>query len=140
LLIFQIEEEKVMYHSIHSGSFNFQHCWNTLRFHRKWKQTVIEGIKKRKRKTVAQEASYAPDLIHLGDDNGSPSVIVDLERLIGKKAQKEREKPRRRQDQMSANLAEVINGMKEENKKSQDQRIEERQEYIRLTKEMLVFE
>jgi len=41
---------------------------------------------------------------------------------------------------MSANLAEVINGMKEENKKSQDQRIEERQEYIRLTKEMLVFE
>jgi hypothetical protein len=140
LVIFQIEEAKVMYHSIHGGSFNFQHCWNILRFHPKWKQTVSEGVKKRKRKTVAQESSYTPDSIHLGDDNGSPSVIVDLERPIGKKAQKERERTRRRQDQMSANLAEVINGMKEEKKKSHDQRIEERQEYIRLTKERLVFE
>jgi hypothetical protein len=37
-------------------------------------------------------------------------------------------------------LAEVVNDMKEEKKKSHDQRIEERQEYIRLTKERLVFE
>jgi hypothetical protein len=41
---------------------------------------------------------------------------------------------------MFANLAEVINDMKEEKKKSHDQRIEERQEYIHLTKERLVFE
>jgi hypothetical protein len=41
---------------------------------------------------------------------------------------------------MSVNLAELINGMKEEKKKSHDQRIEERQEHIRLTKERLVFE
>jgi hypothetical protein len=100
-----------------------------------WSKESKKGKEKQLHKKLLM-----PDLIHLGDDNGSPSVIVDLERLIGKKAQKEREKTRRRQDQMSANLAEVINGMKEENKKSQDQRIEERQEYIRLTKEMLVFE
>jgi hypothetical protein len=37
-------------------------------------------------------------------------------------------------------LVEVVNDMKEEKKKSHDQRIEERQEYIRLTKERLVFE
>jgi len=41
---------------------------------------------------------------------------------------------------MSANLAEVVNDIKEEKKKSRDQRIEERQEYIHLTKERLVFE
>jgi gamma-glutamylcysteine synthetase len=41
---------------------------------------------------------------------------------------------------MFANLAKVVNDMKEENKKSHDQRIEERQEYILLTKERLVFE
>jgi len=41
---------------------------------------------------------------------------------------------------MTTNLAEVVNDIKEEKKKSRDQRIEERQEYIRLTKERLVFE
>lgn len=41
---------------------------------------------------------------------------------------------------MSANLTKVVNDMKEEKKKSHDQRIEERQEYILLTKERLVFE
>jgi hypothetical protein len=41
---------------------------------------------------------------------------------------------------MSSNLVEVVNDMMEEKKKSHDQRIEERQEYIRLTKERLVFE
>jgi Na+-translocating ferredoxin:NAD+ oxidoreductase RnfC subunit len=56
-------------------------------------------------------------------------VIADLERPIGKKAQNEREKTQRRQDQMSANLVEVVNDMKEE-----------QQKYIRLTKERLLFE
>jgi hypothetical protein len=91
LLIFQIEEAKVMYHNIHGDSFNFEHCWNTLRFHPKWKRIVVEGVKKKKRKSLAQEPSYTLDSIHLWDANGSPSVVVDLERLIGKKAQKERE-------------------------------------------------
>jgi len=67
-------------------------------------------------------------------------VIADLERPIGKKAQNEREKTQRRQDQMSANLVEVVNDMKEEKKKYHDQRIEEQQKYIRLTKERLLFE
>jgi hypothetical protein len=49
----------------------------------------------------------------LGDDNGSPSVIVDYGEANWQEGQK-REKTRRRQDQMSVNLAEVINGMKEE--------------------------
>lgn len=41
---------------------------------------------------------------------------------------------------MSLNLKEVINDMKENVKKSQDKRMEERQEIIRLTKERLVFD
>jgi hypothetical protein len=45
----------VMYHSIHGGSFNFEYCWNTLRFHPKWKRIVVEGVKKKKRKSLAQE-------------------------------------------------------------------------------------
>jgi hypothetical protein len=129
-----------MYHSIHGGSFNFEHCWNTLRFHPKWKRTMSEGVKKKKRKSLVQEPSCTLDSVHLGDDNVSPSVVVNLERPIGNKAQKEREKTQKRQDHMSANLVEVVNDIKEEKKKSRDQRIEDRQEYIRLTKERLVFE
>jgi len=101
---------------------------------------MSEGVKKKKRKSLVQEPSCTSDSVHLGDDNGSPSVVVNLERPIGNKAQKEREKTRKRQDHMFANLAEVVNDIKEEKKKSRDQRIEERQEYIRLTKERLVFE
>jgi hypothetical protein len=101
---------------------------------------VRRSKKKRKRNSLVQEPFCTSDSVHLGDDNGSPSVVINLKRPIGNKAQKEREKTRKRQDHMSANLAEVINDIKEEKKKSRDQRIEERKEYIRLTKERLVFE
>ena len=50
-----------------------------------------------------------------------PPTIVDLERPIGKNAHNEREKMWKRQDNMSSNLAKVINNMKED-KKSQDMR------------------
>jgi hypothetical protein len=86
LLIFQIEEAKVMYHSIHSGSFNFEHCWNTLRFHPKWKRTMSEGVLKKK--SLVQEPSCTADSVHLRDDNVSPSVVVNLERPIGNNAKK----------------------------------------------------
>jgi hypothetical protein len=81
---------------MYDGSFNFEHCWNTLRFHPNWKRTVSKRVKKKKkerkkRKSLVQEPSCTLDSIHLGDDNGSPSMIVDLEKPFGKKAQKERE-------------------------------------------------
>ncbi|GLT72465.1 hypothetical protein SLA2020_443980 [Shorea laevis] len=139
----KIEQAKLLYHNNHGVTFNFEHCWNTLKCHPKWKQNVAEGNKKSKRKSLSQEPSAPPappDSIHLGEDNVSQSAFVDLERPIGKKAQKEREKTRRRQDHMSSNLAEVVNDIKEDKKKSHEQRMEERQEFIRLTKERLEME
>ncbi|GLT54271.1 hypothetical protein SLA2020_274830 [Shorea laevis] len=41
----KIEKAKLLYHNIHKASFNFKHCWNTLRCHPKWKQNVAKGIK-----------------------------------------------------------------------------------------------
>jgi len=35
-------------------------------------------------------------MIHLGEDNNDENVIVDLERPIGKKAERERERERER--------------------------------------------
>ncbi|GLT71777.1 hypothetical protein SLA2020_437730 [Shorea laevis] len=136
----KIEQAKLLYHNNHGVTFNFEHCWNTLKCHPKWKQNVAEGNKKSKRKSLSQEPSAPPESIHLGEDNVSQSAFVDLERPIGKKAQKEREKTRRRQDHMSSNLAEVVSEIKEDKKKSHEQRMEERQEFIRLTKERLEME
>jgi hypothetical protein len=51
-------------------------------------------------KPVLRKKSISPPqpVIHLGDDNDDENDIVDLERPIGKKAAKEREKKRKSKD------------------------------------------
>lgn len=65
--------------------------------------------------------------MHLGKDNMPLLAFVDSEIPIGKKAQKEK---KWRQDFMYLNLA-------EKNKESQNERREEQQDIIHLTKEKL---
>jgi hypothetical protein len=50
-------------------------------------------------KPVLRKKSISPSpqpVIHLGDDNDDENVTVDLERPIGKKAAKERERKKKR--------------------------------------------
>ncbi|XP_035540252.1 uncharacterized protein LOC118344230 [Juglans regia] len=67
------------------------------------------------------------------EDTISPSIDVNLERPIGKKA----EKKRKRQDNTSSNLADLVTKMREDKKRANAEKGEDRKELIRLTKERL---
>jgi hypothetical protein len=70
--------------------FQFEHCWNLLKMVPKWK--LLKIVLRRN----SIPTSYSPEaVIHLGEDNDDENVIVNLERPIGKKATKEREKKKK---------------------------------------------
>ncbi|XP_040990968.1 uncharacterized protein LOC121238195 [Juglans microcarpa x Juglans regia] len=129
----KIEKAKELYRSNQSAIFNFLHCWTILRHHPKWKQTVAKGSSvKTKRRSVTPDG-HVPDFTFLNEDTISPSIDVNLERPIGKKA----EKKRKRQDNTSSNLADLVTEMREEKKRANAEKGKERKELIHLTKERL---
>ena len=94
----------------------------------KWKLLKIVS----RRNSIA--TNYSPKaVIHLGEDNDDENVIVNLERPIGKKATKEKEKKRKSRDcgekevvmEVLTELTEVKKRSYEERKKSIDTAKEE---------------
>ena len=71
--------------------FQFEHCLNLLKTVPKWKLLKIVSRKNSIPKSYSPEA-----VIHLGEDNDDENVSVNLERPIGKKAAKERERKKER--------------------------------------------
>ncbi|XP_041015007.1 uncharacterized protein LOC121257824 [Juglans microcarpa x Juglans regia] len=128
----KIEQAKKLYRSNQSATFNFLYCWTILRHHPKWKQTVAERSVKTKRRSVTPDA-HVPEFISIDEDTISPSIDVNLERPIGKKAKKKR----KRQDSISSNLADLVTEMREEKKRANAEKGEDRKELIRLIKERL---
>ncbi|KAG6620634.1 hypothetical protein I3842_Q057900 [Carya illinoinensis] len=128
----KIEQAKELCRSNQSATFNFLYCWNILRHHPKWKQTVAEGSVKTKRKSITPDV-HVPEFTIIYEDIISLSIDVNLERPIGKKA----EKKQKRQDSTSSNLADLMTKMREEKKRANAEKGEDRKEIIRLTKERL---
>ncbi|XP_062113943.1 uncharacterized protein LOC133824946 [Humulus lupulus] len=125
----EIEKAKEFYRSIHPTSFNFLHCWTILRHHPKWKESVAEGSSmKAKRRSIIRDG-HAPEFID--EDTAAPSLDVNLERPIGKKAAKKR----KRQEDNSSNLTDLVIEIKGERIKSNAKKGEIRKEYARIAKE-----
>jgi len=84
-------------------------------------------------------------VIHLGDDNDDENDIVDLERPIGKKATKEREKKRRSKDCGDKEImTEVLTELTEVKKRSYEERMKiidtAKEEIVRIEKQKLEIE
>ncbi|KAG6663788.1 hypothetical protein CIPAW_02G047200 [Carya illinoinensis] len=126
----KIEKAKELYQSNQSATFNFLYCWTILTHHPKWKQT--EGNVKTRRRSITPNA-HVPKFTILDEDTISLSIDVNLERPIGKKA----EKKQKRQDSTSSNIADLVTKMREKSKRSNAEKVEDRKEIIHLTKERL---
>ncbi|KAL7235980.1 hypothetical protein ACSBR1_019289 [Camellia fascicularis] len=70
------------------------------------------------------ESRHQSDTVNLGDDYGSHDAFVDLERPIGRKAEKERIKKRKSGNYMTSPLIGILTEIKEDNKKNSEKKIE----------------
>ncbi|KAI8543509.1 hypothetical protein RHMOL_Rhmol08G0223900 [Rhododendron molle] len=136
------EEDKVFeanqtYKELHGGSFQFEHCWNILKYQPK-RHVDVEKKKPKKNKTWTVPSSSTPELVDLGECD---ATFVDLERPIGTKAEK---KKRKLAEIPSSPLAGILTDIKEEQKKTIDKKMDiiqqlhvEEQERHQLDKERL---
>uniref|UniRef100_A0A2N9EEQ3 No apical meristem-associated C-terminal domain-containing protein n=1 Tax=Fagus sylvatica TaxID=28930 RepID=A0A2N9EEQ3_FAGSY len=137
----KIGKAKFMYKELYKRSFHFEHCWVTLRHEAKWLEHK-DNVKGRKRLAPITSSPTLPESIHLDEDNDESNAFVDLERPLGKKAEKERLKKRKSQDNMVSSLATKLDEIKEEKKKIHEEKMEsmriaseERRETIRIASE-----
>ncbi|CAL5334823.1 unnamed protein product [Camellia sinensis] len=86
----KIGKAKLMYQEFQKTSFPFEHCWNVLR------------------KTSATSSPFAPEAINLAEDDVSHDAYVDLERPLGRKAEKERLNKRKSKDLAGSNYAGIF--------------------------------
>ncbi|KAF5441947.1 hypothetical protein F2P56_037113 [Juglans regia] len=87
-----IEKAKLMYRSTQKGNYNLDHCWNLLRHQPKWQVHMDNLPTKRKKGCSTVTATNATDV------EVCESMSINLERPLGKKAEKEREIKRKRKE------------------------------------------
>jgi len=138
---FQINLAKDMYRDEYSIGFQFEHCWNLLKTLPKWKQ--LKPMLRRK--SIGISPSSPQLVINLGEVNDDENVIVDLERPIGKKATKEREKKRKSKDCGEKEIViEVLTELTEVKKRSYEERKKDidmaKEEIVRIEKQKLEIE
>ncbi|KAI8525010.1 hypothetical protein RHMOL_Rhmol13G0194700 [Rhododendron molle] len=133
----KVSEAKQSYKDLHGGSFQFEHCWNILKYQPKW-HVDVEKKKPKKNKTWTVPSSTTPELVDLGE---SDATFVDLERPIGTKAEK---KKRKLAEIPSSPLVGILTDIKEEQKKTSDKKMDiiqqlhvEKQKRHQLDKERL---
>jgi hypothetical protein len=126
---------KDMYREFNNNAiFQFEYCWNKLKTIPKYKK-YMSTQSALKRKCLDINTSYHRDVIHLGEVNDDQNVPVELERPIGKKAAKERERKRKNKDCGEKEIVmEVLSGLAEAKKRS----YEERKKEIDTTKEKII--
>ncbi|XP_062119255.1 uncharacterized protein LOC133833005 [Humulus lupulus] len=96
-----------------------------------YRKSVAEGSSmKAKRRSIIRDG-HAPEFID--EDTAAPSLDVNLERPIGKKDAKKR----KRQEDNSTNLTDLVIEIKGERIKSNVEKGEIRKEYARIAKERL---
>jgi len=71
-----------MYLDVQKSPFHFEYSWLILRFHPKW-AAHMDNVKTLKKK---------PNVINIGDEEASHKAFEEIERPIGRKAEKEKQK------------------------------------------------
>ncbi|KAL6287160.1 hypothetical protein ACE6H2_011550 [Prunus campanulata] len=107
-------------------SFTFLHCWHELKHHPKW----LVDYSKRKLESATTTSPSTPILV---EEENLTSTFVDLERPLGRKAEKERLKKKKGRDQIYDNMTTPTSLLLEkyiEEKKEMECRRKEFQERI----------
>ncbi|KAF8393072.1 hypothetical protein HHK36_021313 [Tetracentron sinense] len=127
----KIVKAKEMYQELNNNTpFQFEHCWNELRYQPKWllETSQRQNQKKNKNKTPTSSYPSTPDSINLREDDDSHGTFVELERPPGRKAEKEllnkRKGKSREDDYTSSPLAGLLREIKEDKIKLQAERMQ----------------
>ncbi|KAI9271932.1 No apical meristem-associated, C-terminal domain-containing protein [Phascolomyces articulosus] len=103
-----------MFMQFEGKAFSFDHCWEELRIHDKWKDTVkgLASKTKKKGKTIAN----APSNVNQEGETGESSTPASTPRPTGVKKEKEKEAIKRNWEQSMKNEAEFLAETKKKTK------------------------
>ena len=124
-----------MYQSLEKCSFQFEHCWHLLKNQPKWIWHATKDDPKR-RKKVSPAPSPSPNSTQCSatvEDSVSKSDIIELDRPIGRKAEKGKRKALDKQIEESVQLRKLKYTLLEES------RVQEK-EFYRLKAEKMEYE
>lgn len=137
------EQDKIlqaleMYKELQRKSFQYLHCWNILKFHPKW----LEGSSRKKSKnskkaSPATSSPSTPSSVHVEDENFTDETFAHLERPVGRKAQKERNRKGKDCMQEITPAAQFIEQYRVDKKEIQRERVEQFQKALVVQQEML---
>ena len=89
MLIFQLNAAKELYQVLQHTKFQYEHCWNLLKYSPKW-LAICNNQQPKKRGRSEASSPFNIESISLEDDDIPQVPIVSLERHLGLKAEKER--------------------------------------------------
>jgi hypothetical protein len=103
-----------MYKELHpkKQKFVFEHCWNVLKYAPKWLNSHQNETPRRRR----METTSSLDSINLEDEDVANAFTIDLERPLGRKAEKARLNKQKSNEGTSSNVEVMLNVMVEEKK------------------------
>ncbi|KAG6633483.1 hypothetical protein CIPAW_12G051300 [Carya illinoinensis] len=101
----KIDKAKALYRSTQKNNYNLDHCWNLLRHQPKWQVHMDNLPTKRKTGCPTVPAAIAIDV----EENESMST--NLERLLGKKSEKQWERKRKHEESCNSQFDEKLSNM-----------------------------
>ncbi|KAG6654179.1 glutathione S-transferase T3-like [Carya illinoinensis] len=101
----KIDKAKALYRSTQKSNYNLDHCWNLLRHQPKWQVHMDNLPTKRKTGCPTVPATIAIDV----EENESMST--NLERPLGKKSEKQRERKRKHEKSCNGQFDEKLSNM-----------------------------
>ncbi|KAL7178213.1 hypothetical protein ACSBR2_031378 [Camellia fascicularis] len=122
------EKDKKLYKELYKSSFPFEHCWNELRDQPKWRKKY--NLKKQKTNKAVTPDICSPIMnsINLDNNDASNDNYVDLERPLGRKAEKDRLNKKkskdRGNDQRGSPIMILLEELKEDKNKMSEKKIE----------------
>ncbi|WOH09544.1 hypothetical protein DCAR_0729001 [Daucus carota subsp. sativus] len=129
----KFEKAKIMYKSLEKCNFQFEHCWNLLKDQPKWIGHATKEDPKR-RKTVSPVPKTSPCSAGT-EDNAIENDIIELDRPIGRKAEKGKRKALDKQIEESVQLRKLKYTLLEESRKKEEKKLHQEDERLKLERE-----
>ncbi|KAH7858476.1 hypothetical protein Vadar_024251 [Vaccinium darrowii] len=119
----KLDQARDLYSQLHGGLFQFEHCWNKLKFQPKWLLDLERKAPKKNRTSTIPSPS-SPELVDLG---GADATFVDLDRPEGIKIEK---KKRKKSEIPTSPIVPILIGIREDNKKTSDKKMDVIQQIV----------
>ncbi|XP_050236331.1 glutathione S-transferase T3-like [Mercurialis annua] len=122
----KIANAKILFQELNKGKFQFEHCWNILRFKPKWLEDCEKKKPTKKKDKIHVNAPASETGFTLGDDNITGTNFIDLERPPGRKVEKEKKKRKNKEmeNDSSDSYMNILQEMREEKKQFNEKKLD----------------